>query len=104
MTEKQHYERNYIVAGEKLGRLVKAKNEAYGDSVAVTGKILKELYPVGISPDEKEMNDVGVIVRVLDKLCRIASQKLAFGENPWQDIAGYALLKMEIDRTEEKGG
>ena len=100
MTEKK--DRDYVKAGEELGKLVKAKNEAYGDSVAVTGRVLKELYPNGIGSSEKEMNDVGVIVRVLDKLFRIASQKAAFRENPWQDIAGYALLKMEIERTEEK--
>lgn len=94
--------RDYVAAGEKLGSLVKAKNNAYGDSVAVTGRILKELYPNGIAANEKAMNDVGIIVRVLDKLFRIASQKAAFGENPWQDIAGYALLKTEIDRTEDK--
>jgi len=33
------------------------------------------------------------LLRVIDKLFRIASQKEAFGENPWQDIAGYGLLK-----------
>ena len=29
------------------------------------------------------------ITRVVDKLFRIANRKDAFGENPWQDIAGY---------------
>lgn len=33
-----------------------------------------------------------MVVRVVDKLFRIANHKDAFGENPWADIAGYAVL------------
>jgi hypothetical protein len=32
------------------------------------------------------------VVRILDKLFRIANDKNAFNEDPWQDIAGYGIL------------
>jgi hypothetical protein len=32
------------------------------------------------------------VVRILDKLFRIANDKSAFNEDPWQDIAGYGIL------------
>jgi hypothetical protein len=37
---------------------------------------------------------------MIDKMFRIASQKDAFGENPFGDIMGYALLALTKD--EEK--
>jgi hypothetical protein len=92
--------RDYIKAGEELGKLVKAKNEAYGDSFAKSIDVMRVFYPDGIMPDQ--YHDALGMIRVIDKQFRIANQKKAFGENPWQDIAGYALLKTEIDRTEDK--
>lgn len=73
-----------------LGALVDRKNAAYGDSFRKSGDIVRALYPQGIKPEQ--MDDALVMVRVIDKLFRIANKKDAFGEDPWQDIAGYALL------------
>ena len=42
------------------------------------------------------------ITRVVDKLFRIANKKDAFGENPWQDIAGYGILGTANELGEEK--
>ena len=80
----------YEEIGAEIGRLVDKKQKAYGRSFDHAGGILKTLYPTGIRPDQYD--DLGAIVRILDKLFRIATSKNAFGENPWQDIAGYALL------------
>lgn len=77
-------------AGLALGRLVMQKNAAYGSSVTETGEFLRLLFPRGIPLDR--YRDVGLIVRLLDKLMRIAHDGSAFGESPWQDIAGYGLL------------
>ena len=46
------------------------------------------------------------ITRVIDKLFRIANRKEAFGENPWEDIAGYGLLGVanEVDEKKEVTG
>jgi hypothetical protein len=75
---------------DHIGGIVAKKNRAYGDSFAQAGKILAILYPNGVKPDE--YNDMLGIIRVLDKLFRIATQKDAFGESPWMDVAGYGIL------------
>jgi len=80
----------YEGVGKKIGKLVDEKNEAYGDSFNQSGKILEALYPEGVTPNQ--YRDMLAVVRVIDKLFRIANKKDAFGESPWRDIAGYALL------------
>lgn len=85
----------YKTIGEKIGELVSEKNKAYGDSFKESRFILKLLYPNGIS--HEQFADALAIVRVIDKLFRIAQNKSAFGENPWEDIAGYAILSLAND-------
>lgn len=74
----------------EVARLVKDKQVAYGDSFGKSGQILRILYPYGIS--HEQMDQALTIVRVLDKLFRIANEPDAFGESPWADIIGYGLL------------
>ena len=74
---------------------VVAKQEAYGDSFGRSGEVLKILYPAGIS--RESMRDALTITRVVDKLFRVATKKDAFGESPWLDVAGYALLAAKTD-------
>lgn len=81
---------NYAEMGRLLGELTQMKNTAYGDSFAKSGDILAILYPHGIKPEQ--YRDALAIVRVIDKLFRIATRKDAFGESPWEDIAGYGIL------------
>lgn len=88
MNETQTYEE----IGTEIGKLVTAKQAAYGDSFGKSGEILKILYPKGIGHDE--LQDALAITRVIDKLFRIATDKDAFGESPWRDIAGYAILSV----------
>ena len=78
--------------GEEVGKLVGEKQLAYGDSFGKSGECLRQMYPEGISPDQYD--DLLTIVRVLDKLFRIASNPSAFEENPYKDIVGYGLLGM----------
>ena len=75
---------------EQIGKLVTEKNLAYGSSFAESHKILEVLYPNGIKPEQ--YTDALAIIRVIDKLFRLATNKDAFGESPWRDIAGYAIL------------
>ena len=75
---------------DAIGDLVAEKNLAYGDAFSKAGEVLKILYPDGVSTDK--YLDILVTVRILDKLFRIANSKDAFGESPWQDIAGYGIL------------
>ena len=76
--------------GLEIGSLVKEKNAAYGDSFGKSEEVLRVLYPNGISVEQYK--DFLTVVRVLDKLFRIATDKDALGEDPWRDICGYAIL------------
>lgn len=82
---------------EEIGQLVAQKNAAYGSSFAESYKILEVLYPNGIKPEQYP--DALAIIRVIDKLFRIATKKDAFGESPWQDIAGYGILGAVKDES-----
>lgn len=90
---------NYVDLGTSIGELVEGKNRAYGDSFGRSGEVLRILYPEGISPEK--FSDALTIVRVIDKLFRVANQKRAFDESPWRDIAGYALLALHNDETDD---
>lgn len=83
---------NYSELGAEIGRLVETKQRAYGSSFSKAGRVLLELYPAGIPP--AALHDALTIVRVVDKLFRIATDRDALGESPWRDIAGYALLSV----------
>jgi len=82
--------RNFEATGKRIGRMTDKKNEAYGDSFTRSGRILQVLYPNGI-PTNSYVYALGML-RIVDKLFRIATNPTAFDEDPWQDIAGYALL------------
>jgi|GEM_PF-1166063 len=91
MSEKRS-ERFLRIAAE-VGDLVRQKNEAYGDSFGTCGDFLRLLYPDGILPSQ--YGDALALARTFDKQMRIATSKDAFGESPWRDIAGYAVLGAE---------
>ena len=82
----------YTQEALNLAELVIRKQMAYGDSFGRSQEIIRVLYPNGISPDQ--YLDALAVIRVIDKLFRIANQKSAFGEDPWRDIAGYGLLSV----------
>ncbi len=81
---------DYELLGKEIGRLVNTKQAAYGDSFGKCGDVMRILYPEGIPPEK--LGDALAVVRVLDKLFRIATDRDALGETPWRDVAGYALL------------
>lgn len=92
---------DFIKIGMAIGTLVKEKNEAYGDSFVQSCKILKILYPNGVKPEE--YSDMLGIVRVIDKMFRIATRKDAFNESPWVDIGGYGILGAAKDQRRKNG-
>lgn len=81
---------NYVKLGSEIGTLVETKNQAYGDSFNQAGKVLKILYPNGITT--RQIDDALCVVRIVDKLFRVATDKDAFDESPFRDIAGYGIL------------
>tara|TARA_R110000851_G_C12885950_1_gene546585 strand:+ start:341 stop:634 length:294 start_codon:yes stop_codon:yes gene_type:complete len=84
--------------GTEIGKLVDLKNRAYGSSFEKSEQILKVLYPNGVEPSQYK--DMLAITRIVDKLFRIASQKEAFDESPFKDIAGYGILGVANDEEE----
>lgn len=87
---------SYADIGQAVGRAVDEKQKAYGDSFGKAGQVLRVLYPEGI-PVEK-LDDALTVVRVVDKLFRIATDRDALGESPWSDVAGYGLLSVKRAR------
>lgn len=81
---------SFTLSGVLLGSLVDEKQAAYGDSFGRSGEVMKLLYPDGIKPDQ--YTDALAVIRVIDKLFRVATDRDALGESPWSDVAGYGLL------------
>lgn len=83
-----------------------SKNRKYGDAVRKTVEILKVLYPEGIHPDQ--YSDLLLLVRVQDKMVRIASytseRREKDDESPWADIRGYGILGEEKDLDPKEEG
>ena len=90
--------KNFIDIANEIGELVQEKNKAYGDSFAKSQQIIKILYPDGVR--SAQYMDMLAITRVIDKLFRIATKKDAFGESPWRDICGYAILGIANDEAD----
>ena len=91
---------DYQKIAETVGALVNEKNAAYGNSFEQAGEFLRLLFPNGIPPESYD--DMLCIVRIFDKLKRVATNKDAFGESPFQDIVGYGLLGMAKDAKKRK--
>ena len=86
----------YEEIGLNIGTLVTKKQKAYGDSFSKSAEFLKLLYPDGIKPDQ--YLDILTLVRIYDKIQRIATDKDAFGESPYSDIIGYGILGKAKDK------
>lgn len=85
--------------GTRVGKLVEEKDAAYGSSVDCAGDFLKLLFPNSIQPEQ--YGNALLLVRIFDKMKRIATNKDAFGESPYQDIAGYGLIGLRKDEKEK---
>ena len=78
--------------GLEVGKLVTEKDAAYGNSFGTAPKILALLYPDGVRVDQYP--DMLTVVRMLDKLKRVATAKADDPEEPWKDLCGYPLLRL----------
>ncbi len=93
-------EGQYEKIGGYIGGLVDSQSRAFMESFRRAADILRILYPIGIKPVQYE--EFLAQERVIDQQFQIAAQKTGAGENPWQHIAGYALLKCrDIDMGEK---
>lgn len=83
----------YEKLGAEVGRICDEKNRAYGSSFHKAGEVMRILYPSGVQPEQ--LDDALTIVRMLDKLFRIATDRDALGESPYSDLLGYSLLALD---------
>lgn len=90
--ESKKKENIYVTIGENLGRLIDDKNKSYGDSFHKSGEVMKQLFPDGIPPESYV--DALALVRIIDKMFRVARDPTYNGENCWSDICGYAMLRL----------
>ena len=88
----------FMKIAKNLAKVLEVKNEAYGNAFTKITEILKILYPDGIKPEQYQ--DLGLVIRILDKLSRIAKDNDPLGESPFQDIAGYAILAQTIKKKD----
>lgn len=88
----------YEDTAKAIGNLVAEKQLQYGDSFGNAGKVLKVLYPNGISFEQ--MEDALVVVRIVDKLFRVANNNMG-EEDAFQDITGYGLLAVVRNKRKE---
>lgn len=82
----------FLEIAERIAKLVAEKNIAYGSSFDDSAAFLELLWPDGVGP--QDYMDMLTIVRIWDKLKRIATNKDALGEDPFSDIVGYCLLSL----------
>lgn len=83
----------------ELAEMLTEKNRKYGDSYARMAHVLPIFYPDGVPGDH--LLDAVFILRIVDKLMRIASAQKDDDEDPVMDIAGYAILRMREMRRAE---
>ena len=90
----------YEALGREVGIQVDCKNAAYGDSFIKSGQVMRIFYSQGIKP--KQMDDLLAVVRIVDKLFRVATDNDPYGEDPWEDILGYVMLRIMQKRKERE--
>lgn len=81
---------------EFVAQEVSEKNIKYGDSFYLCPRFLLWLYPSGISAD-KLVNAI-FIIRILDKISRLAVSAEGDEEDPLKDILGYSMLAYYYNR------
>jgi hypothetical protein len=87
---------DYEAIGEEIGVLLNEKQAAYGDAFGKMKQVFDVFYPNGVQPHQYQ--NVLTMVRILDKLFRVSnlpeSNEDRMHEEPWKDIAGYAILAL----------
>lgn len=90
---------NFKEIGTNIGELVADKNKNYGNSFMHSGEIMKFLFPNGVPPEKYII--MLALVRILDKIFRLATNPKYNNENCWKDIAGYCVLMLGYESLED---
>lgn len=86
--------------GQKLGRLVDKKQAQYGDAITASEQIMSILFPEGIPKEKLKLSLL--MVRMIDKLCRLSRGNGEGDEDAFGDIAGYGLLGQRFIKNHDK--
>lgn len=90
----------YEALASEIGRLTDEKGRQYGNASVKVEAMMKVLYPDGVPVHA--LRNALLIVRMLDKFCRIANQGPdgldKGGEEPWKDCGGYSLMGLKQAR------
>jgi hypothetical protein len=95
--------KSFTELAKGIGELVESKNKAYGSAFDKCGDFLRVLYPEGIKPEQYK--DMLCIVRVFDKLMRIATSYDGTEEkkvDAYSDLMGYGLLGLRASLEEKE--
>ena len=84
----------------EIAQTLKEKDAAYGSAFDKAAKFFELLYPNGIKPEQ--YGDMLCLARMFDKQMRIANKKDAFGESPYMDLIGYAILGERRERSNKE--
>ena len=90
----------FLDIASEIGNLLADKNRQYGDAYARMAHVLPIFYPQGVPPEQ--LLDAVFILRIVDKLMRVASAQGDDIEDPVKDIAGYAILRMREMRQDKE--
>lgn len=99
-------EKSFRDIAVETAEILEIKNRAYGNSFNKTSEFLKLLFPDGVVDDQ--YCHLMYIIRVLDKIGRIANSSLLPPEegiiDAYKDINGYTtlMLKMLYDSVEKQ--
>ena len=92
---------NYEEIGKNIGALVDKKNKAYGNSFSDVESFIKMIFPEKINVDN--YGDAIFIIRLFDKMKRLATDKNAFNEDVYKDIIGLAVRLYVLNNPESCG-
>ena len=90
------FSNDFLSIAQEIASVLEKKNSQYGPAFSNAPKILEILYPQGILP--QDYPNLLTIVRILDKLQRVATNNAEDSEDPWKDICGYSILPLAQTR------
>jgi len=90
---------DYHTIAQEIADLLEVKQSQYGNSVGTAPAILALLYPDGVRVEQYA--DLLTVVRMLDKLKRVATAAADDPEDAWLDLCGYTLLRLAERRRRE---
>lgn len=79
--------------------LYEKKNAEYGDSYHMHGKLMKIMFPEGVTLNSvDDFNRWGVFIQIMTKICRYVNSFETGGhDDSLDDLSVYAMMLKELD-------